>query len=680
VPFVALVLGTVALVGGAALLACLLRLRSAVSFVLAVYLIAWGEIVLVAFGLSAGRWLERWTLLAAFGVLCAIAAVVWLLRGRPTPPSLSAAARSLLPAARDPLVAAPLVISTGALLYTLIVSLSTAPNDGDPLAYELTRAAFWRQEHGIVNLEAAYYPLDYWPPVMETGLLVVLTLSGTEQLAGLVQWFAVPILALATFGVGRRIGLDRAAALWGAALVPLFPVVLAQSWSAFTDLVFGSFAVAAVYFGIGALGVELVPFGLAVGLAVGTKFLGPILAPLFALILAFAQPVRRWPYIAGAALAGAGIASFWYLRTQLEAGDPVGNSGGGIQSREVAPVVTTFARLSGEIFDLSGAHGRDIWVYAIAAGALAAVGVARWASSRREGTVILAAAALIALTPHLVTAVGKGYAEVGVALGEALGRGDLVNELRDWSPSRISDGAYSWFGPVGAVLAVGAVPIAIAENRRGRVGRAAIALAAAPIVAIGLISITIAYQSFQGRYFIAAFALCSAVWGGFALAHRWVGAAIVGLAAVTVLLTFVNSLGKPSGIGLLRGDPGRSVWSLPRWEQQGILRSTPQERDEVMTMRLVEERVRDDAALGVALAFNSFVFPYFGRDLERKLRIVDEGDVLPADIDWVVASPGRALLGCPAAWSRERLGPYGWSAWRRTSPDTCSDPRLLVAG
>jgi 4-amino-4-deoxy-L-arabinose transferase-like glycosyltransferase len=673
----ALLLGTTLVVTGALLFASLLRLESAVSFLLAAYLLAWCEVVAVVFSLSAGRWVECWTILAGLAVVAGVAAFMWVILGRPRPPPLALAARNGWRAAADPLVAIPLVVSATALVYTLVVSVTTAPNDGDPLAYELTRAAFWRQEHGIVSLRTTYVPLDFWPPVAETGNLAVMTLSGSDRFTGLIQWLSVPALALATYGVGRRVALGRRAALWAAALVPTFPVVIAQSWSAFTDLVFASFVVTSVYFGIGALGIELVPLALAVGLAMGTKFLGPIFAPLFALIIGVAQPVRRWPYAAAAALSGAGVASVWYLRTQFETGHPIGNGGAGVQSHELAPVVTTFELLTAEVFDLSGVVGRDEWLFAVAAMAIGAVALVTRRWHRIRWPQLLALVLLVALSPYVVSAVGRAYARGGLSLGRALGRPDLVDQLRDWKPSDVSDGAYSWFGPIGAVLAFGAVVLVLVEARKGRLPHVAIALAAAPLLAISLVSLTVAYQHHQGRYFIAAFALCLATCGGFALRHRSVGLTVDCVAAVTVLLVLVNSLGKPSGVGLLHGDHGRSAWSMPRWEQQGILRSTPPERDEVMTFRFVEEHVPPRASLGVALAYNSFMFPYFGRRLERTLTIVDEGDVLPADIDWLVASPDKPLVGCRDAWTRVRLGSYGWSVWRRTSADTCSTPEPL---
>ena len=674
----ALLVGLGAIAVSALLLACLLRFASVVSFLLAAYLIAWTEIVAVVVALSAGGWVERGPLLGTFVAIAAVACGVWILWSRPRPPSLRVAARSGLLTSSDPLVAAPLLMSAMALLYTLVVTLTTTPNDGDPLAYELTRAAFWRQEHGIVDLEAAYVPLDFWPPVAEIAALVVMTLSGNDQATGLTQWLAVFALALATFGVGRRIGLDHRSALWGASLVILFPVVVTQSWSAFTDIVFASFAVAAVYFGLASRRVELLPLALATGLAMGTKFLGPILAPLFLVILAVAQPVRRWLPVLGAAIVGAAIASLWYLRTLFETGHPVGNEGAGLQSRELAPVVTTFQLLTSEIFDLSGSAGRDVWLYTVVGVALVAVAlVARYGFGKRVSPSILVAGLLIAAAPHLVSLVGRAYARSGLFIGTQLGRPDLVDQFRGWRPADVSDGAYSWFGPIGVLLAFGAIVVAFVEVRRRRLPRVAILLAAAPVVAVALISVTVSYQNHQGRYFMSAFALCIATCGGFALRHRWVGATVVGVAGVTVVLALVNSLGKPTGTGVLHTSQGRSVWTMPRWEQQGILRSSAAERDEVMTFRFVQERIPKDASVGVALAYNSFVFPYFGRTLERTLAIVDAGDVVPDEVDWIVASPDQPLKGCTQAWKRERLGPHGWSVWRRIGTDECPTAERL---
>lgn len=665
-----LAFGVGAVTLGSSSLACLLRLRSVTGFVLAAYAIGWAEVVAVCFSLSAGSWLERWTLLAAFLVVNTAAVGAWLVAGRPAPPAIGEALGRARGAAGDPLVAILLAVSALALTYTFVVSVTTAPNDGDPLVYELTRAAFWRQEHGIEHLGAAYDArIDYSPPVAETGVLAVMTLSGSDRFVGLPQWVALVMLALATYGVGRRIGLERRAALFGAALVPTLPVALVQSWSAFTDLVFSSFAVTAVYFGLGALGLELLPFALAVGLGMGTKFLGPIFAPLLAAILLVAQPARRWLPLGLAAIAGAGLASTWYLHTQYTAGDPVGNGGGGTQTYGFAPIVTTFQHLTVELFDLSGASGKGVWLYSAAALAVGAVAAARGTPS------LFSAAAAIAATPPLVSLLARAWADTGVWLGDdVLGRAELVDLLHDRSASTLSDGAVSWFGPVGALLALGVPAFVAVEVRRRRLPRVALVLTAIPLAAIGAIALVISYQPYQGRYFVSAMALGAAVVGAVATSRRWLGVAVVGVASVTAALSLANSLGKPSGLA------GPSVWSLSRWEQQGLLRPTAGGQDEAFTMQFVEDHVPEDSRVAIALVSNSFAAPYFGRNLGRRLTILDRGDVIRDGVDWIVAAPGRRLIGCPEVWDRDRLGLFGWAVWERSGPDTCMLPSLLESG
>ena len=142
-----LTVGFGALGGTGALVACCLRLRSAVSYVLAAYLIAWTEVVAVAFvlrrtlgrALDAGRSISPDPRRSASG----------LARTRSTTPARPPCRRPPGAALRLPRIRwsrSPLLASIAALSYTLVLTLTTPPNDGDPLAYELARAAFWRQE------------------------------------------------------------------------------------------------------------------------------------------------------------------------------------------------------------------------------------------------------------------------------------------------------------------------------------------------------------------------------------------------------------------------------------------------------------------------------------------------------------------------------------------------------
>ncbi len=232
-----------------------------------------------------------------------------------------------------------------------------------------------------------------------------------------------------------------------------------------------------------------------------------------------------------------------------------------------------------------------------------------------------------------------------------------------------SDGAESGFGPVAAALAIATLPLALWAVRRRELRPTAVVLAAAPALAIVGVSVTIVYERYQGRYFASAIALSAGAWGVFA---RW-GATRVGVAAasiVTAALCLVNSLGKPTGIDVLGGYSDAAVWRMPRWEQQGVLRPSAPERGEIDTIRFVETSVPPDARIGLALRENDFGFPYFGPRLQRHVAIVDVGDVVPPETDWLVAAPGRTLGTCPDAWQVVQRR-QGWRVLRRTSDTPC---------
>jgi hypothetical protein len=657
-----------------------LRLRSTTSFLLSAYLLGWANVIVASYALSVGDRLTGGTLLATLVVLAIAAVAVWHLTGRPAP-ELTALRRVAGVLAADRVLAFLAAAVALAYAYTLAIAVGTTPNDGDPLVYELARAAFWRQQGGIGDIGAAYDPrLDISPPHAEIGQLATMLLSGGDRFVALGQYVAVFALALAVAGIARRIGLPPREALFGALLVPLLPLVLLQSWTGFTDVVFASFLVAAAYFALGPGRLELVPFGLAVGLALGTKFLGPLLLPLVGLLVLVAQPPRRWPGFLGAGLAGVSGGAVWYLFNAFRAGDTLGDvDESGFQELTLPSVAESVDRYLLELMDLSGAAGADRLVYALAGVGLVAAAVLVRGRRPAAASTWLRAGVVVAVVPFVVAASGSSLAWASHHAWAAAGDERLANRFSYWRPPTVADGAISGYGPVGVLMAVAAIPLAAIALRRRLVPRAALVLVLAPLAAILIVSLTIEYLRYQGRYFMAGIALGASLWG---LAARWRPAAvgIATAAIVTAALCLVNSLGKPSGIALLEGTAQPSVWSLPRWQQQGLLRRTPSERDEVETIRYVEEHVPPDARIGIALEENSYAFPYFGQRLAREVSIVDEGDVVRPEVEWLVVAPSRSATACVGAWALARRGGQGWQVWRRVTPDACRRPAPLAGG
>ena len=70
--------GAIAVAASAALVASCLRLRSAVAFLLAAYLLASTEVVVVVLFLFPGRWLTRGGLLVCVGAIAVISAALWV--------------------------------------------------------------------------------------------------------------------------------------------------------------------------------------------------------------------------------------------------------------------------------------------------------------------------------------------------------------------------------------------------------------------------------------------------------------------------------------------------------------------------------------------------------------------------------------------------------------------------
>lgn len=721
-----------------ALSACL-RFRSFVGFALAAYLIAWTTVIGTSYLLSIGASLDRASLLGSVVAVCVAACVLWAWQQKPVPPF-----RSWLPTVQD-LVRDRALLALGATAslaygYVAVLAIRTAPNDGDPLAYELTRAAFWRQQHGVGAINAAYDSrLDQSPPHAEMGQLATMLLSHSDRFVALGQFTAVFALALGVAGVGRRIGLVPRQAAFGALLVPFFPVVLAQSWTGFTDIVFAAFLVAACYFALGASRVELVPFGLAVGLALGTKFLGPLLLPIVALMVVAAQPARRLGWFALAGLAGGAFGGIWYVANGLRAKEALGGiPATGVEDHLAPiPILGSLNRYALELLDLSGAIGSDVVVFAFVGLMLAWIAAVALVTKPRASSWLVAPNLIVGLVPFAVIGMDRTLAWLTAEAWDAKGGMKLADVLvlmfvgivfvwvavvarmaeqpapwwlvgsallvgilpfavirlhwmlawlsaRAWdadgstqldvwfgqqSVQTDSDGALSWFGPLGAAVLASTAPLTVILVRRGRLRRPALVAGFAPVAVLAIIATTIVYLPYQGRYFMSGIALGAAAWGAVA---RWrpLRYGIATVAVVTAVLCLVNSRGKPSGIELLRNDAPTGVWGMPRWEQQGLLRPTPPERDEIMTLRYVETHVPVDASIGIALQGNSFGFPYFGPRLTRRVVVVDEGDTIPGSITWLVTAPGRAPLGCPVAWRAARVGPFGWGVWQRTGPDS----------
>ena len=234
----ALLVGLGLLGTSAALFSACLRLGSAGAFLLGAYVLAWTEGVLLVAVLSLPRAVTPAGLLSGLGVLALTAWIAWRWLGRPRPPIGWAHAGWLLDQLRDPVLAVLAVAVGVGYLYAVALAFLTPQNEGDPLVYELTRAALWRQDHAIGLTGVEFEPrLDGNPIAAEVGQLATMVLAGSARYVALGQLTAVAALSLGAYCLGRRVGLGPRGALFGALVVPTLPVITLQSWTAGNDLV-----------------------------------------------------------------------------------------------------------------------------------------------------------------------------------------------------------------------------------------------------------------------------------------------------------------------------------------------------------------------------------------------------------------------------------------------------------
>ena len=636
------------LAGTRLLVGSLLRLRSAAQFVLAAYVVVFADVVGLTLFLSAFDAMTRGALVAGAAAVFVGAVGVWMLAKTPR---LSPIPRAALSLGRHGPVVVLAAVTFLALAYVVALIVGTPPNGWDPLNYHLARAAFWVQSGHVGYIGDAYdQRLNFNPPNGEIGLAFVLAVTREENLTGVVQFFAALACAAAVFAFARRIGLRRSEAGFGALAFLTLPIVLLQSSGAKNDLVVASFLMAASVFVLGKSRREIGLASLATALAVGTKFTAAYgLAILLALALISSRGRRRVGHIAGIAL-GALAGSYWYAVNAHETGNVLGDqSNAGRLTAPFRPpenLVTAYGDLV-DWLDLSGAQGKDVLLYLVAAVVVTGALALGRGSLRRNGRRALLAGAIVA-SPLVLLVLSNDVGRPSLLrLYDLVGRPQAylaVGDETSSSPITASDTA-SWFGPAGLLLVVGAGIGAVLLVRRRFLPRVALVAGGAPVLWLVLVAVTLTYHPWEGRFFVFPVALSAGVWG-LVLRAGPASWAAVALAATTALLSLVHYVEKPSGLRLLDRADKASVWNLARWQVQS-------QHDAPLgpVLHFLDEDVPRHDSIGLALSANEFGYPAFGPHLDRRVELIPFGSRAgEVRARWLLADPQRAAEIDLACW------------------------------
>jgi hypothetical protein len=196
----------------------------------------------------------------------------------------------------------------------------------DSLSYHLHSTASWMHERRLWIVPEVFGDTApaYAPSNVELWFLFLMSPLRSDYLAGAGQ---LPLAALAVAAVVasvREAGGPRTAALAGGLAFLLVPDVWEQASTAMVDLGLAAFLLASLPF---ARRVELPACAAAIGLALGSKFVGLVLAVPFVAFLAIVARRRPgsvgWRELLAAGITVLGTGGFWYLRNAVVTGNPL---------------------------------------------------------------------------------------------------------------------------------------------------------------------------------------------------------------------------------------------------------------------------------------------------------------------------------------------------------------------
>jgi len=651
----------------AVLVACCLHLRSAIGFLLATYLVATAEVVVVSLALSPAGLLTRTPLLLAFGSALAIALVVWTLRGRPSPH-----AGSLVPAVRFALRdRAVLVLATLAIvthLYLVVIAVAVPQSSPDTQLYHLPRAALWKQQHAVRYAEnTPDLRVDASPPDAEIQIAVSMILSDSDRYATFVQFFGVLAACLGIAGIARKLGLGITEAAFGAVAFSTYTIVVLQTPTALNDLAVAGPLVACAYFAIRPTRVDLILAALALALAVGTKLTAVFAMPVLIAFVLAANRREKWPSLGVAGIAGLAGGSVWsyvnlVVTDKLDGG--LSAAFPQIADRSLGPTLDRIGMLSRDFLEMSGAEGGG-WLRSPTPGLVVGLLVAGAAGilllvrrRRAAGAAALVAVTAIVLYPMLAT---------WIDVAQRASRQVLVTAgLSDNPPAArvplqlYESGIHSAYGIAFLALLIWVGAIVIRDVTQRRLPLAAAVAVASPLLFILVVALSLDYDPIRIRFIAFSVALATAVLG-ICVRIRPLAWTAVGLTAATLAVVVVYFVPRPAGLSLLPGN--RTPEQSARW----FVQAGGGGGDE-SAFRFLEEKIPVDATIALDLVPNTYIYPAWDAGLRRTVRFVPKTGVVPEDAGWLVVGPYKEV-------DTAKLAEAGWKLALTSGAGRAASPR-----
>jgi 4-amino-4-deoxy-L-arabinose transferase-like glycosyltransferase len=472
---------------------------------------AFAILIVVEATLGACGRLDARSTLAALATI-AVAVAVGTRRGAPRPPE---GGRT-----REPLTVldvACLFALAAVLLLRVWAGVGKTTFLYDTLSYHLHVPATWLADRRLEIVPAVFGDPSsaYAPSNLELWFAFLMAPLRSDYLAGTGQIPFAALAALAIVAAVREAGGPRTGALAAALTFLLVPEIWQQARTAMTDLGLAALLLASLPFSFRAArqarAGDLLTAAAALGLAVGTKYVGLPLALPFALAVLFSarsgRPRTRPSTLAGAAVVAFATGGFWYLRNTIVTGNPfypVATLG--------LPGLTDRAAMRAWIYHLPigqlGALGGMIGAAGVGFVVAAAAAVV-WRRLLLEAGLLLALVAIFWLwipyqeSRFLFPAFGVAAVAIGRARGPAAGN---PTAPLDWRLGVVLTGLVEYSTPERwLIVPVGALGGAASVGWRGfsaqarRPSRSMLAVALAALGVAAAATLTIGLERYRAR-------------------------------------------------------------------------------------------------------------------------------------------------------------------------------------
>jgi hypothetical protein len=147
-------------------------------------------------------------------------------------------------------VAIALVPVLAIIAATGVIAWTAPPNTFDSMAFHMARVAHWAADATIANYPTNILRQLYEPPWPEWAILQLQVLSGSDQLANLVQWFSMVGSVIGASLIAQQLGSPLRGQVFAAIVVATLPMGILQASSTQTDYVVAFWLVCSVSFAL----------------------------------------------------------------------------------------------------------------------------------------------------------------------------------------------------------------------------------------------------------------------------------------------------------------------------------------------------------------------------------------------------------------------------------------------